>query len=281
MSLLDNAYDFLNEALRSAERAGQDLKAWKFAVLHMVQAIELLLKARLQAEHPVLIYEDVDRRAKTVSLARAVERVTGAARIELTSREQRSILKAQRWRDGIVHYEFEMSRYEVESVFVQLFEFLERFHNEHTNFGELHSKIDESLWAKEAELIEFFRREFVTYHGEQVPRTLPAEIIAAQSQTTIELHGKTFNRTPYGSEILWGGRPAYCGDCSVTPGQYHLEGCDIEECPRCFHQLITCGCLWGEGRAESELEVREVMEVRFAAMQKAYQARRALSEELE
>jgi HEPN domain-containing protein len=55
MSLLENAYDFLNESLRSAERAGQDSKAWKFAVLHVVQAIELLLKARLHAEHPVLI----------------------------------------------------------------------------------------------------------------------------------------------------------------------------------------------------------------------------------
>jgi HEPN domain-containing protein len=54
MNLLENAYDFLNEALRSAERAGQDPQAWKFAVLHVVQAIELLLKARLQAEHPVL-----------------------------------------------------------------------------------------------------------------------------------------------------------------------------------------------------------------------------------
>src|SRR4029453_9235642 len=50
MSLLENAYDFLNDALRSAERAGQDRQAWKFAVLHVVQAIELLLKARLQAD---------------------------------------------------------------------------------------------------------------------------------------------------------------------------------------------------------------------------------------
>jgi hypothetical protein len=90
MSLLENAYDFLNEGLRSAERAGQDPHAWKFAVLHVVQSIELLLKARLQAEHSVLIYEDVDRRKRTVSLARAVERITGAARIELTSGEQRS-----------------------------------------------------------------------------------------------------------------------------------------------------------------------------------------------
>jgi hypothetical protein len=271
MSLLENAYDFLNEALRSADRAGQDTQAWKFAVLHVVQAIELLLKAQLQAEHQVLIYEDVDRRTRTVSLGRAVERITGAAGIELSRGEQRSILTARKWRDQIVHYEFEISTYEVEAVFVQLYEFLERFHNEHSDFGELHSKIEPSLWGKEAELMEFFRREFVTYNGEQVPRTLPAEIVAAQSRTTIELHGKSFDRIRYGNEILWRGIPAFCGDCLVHPGQIHLDSCDIEECPRCFGQLLTCGCSLSQGPPDVELVSRAVMKVQRAEWEKEWQ----------
>jgi HEPN domain-containing protein len=264
MNLLENAYDFLNEALRSSERAGQDPQAWKFAVFHAVQAIELLLKARLQAEHPVLIYENVDRPPKTLSLARAVDRIAGAARIELSHGEQRSILRAQKWRDEIVHYEFEISVFDVKAVFVELYEFLERFHNDHTDFGELHSKIEESLWPKEAELIEFFRREFVTYNGEQVPRTLPAAIVAAQRQATIELHGKTFDRIRYGEEIGWRVQLPYCGDCLVSPGQFHLDGCDIEDCPRCFGQLLSCGCQEGRGPAEGALVGRNVMAARYA-----------------
>jgi hypothetical protein len=51
MTLLENSYDFLNETLRNATVAERRPHAWKFAVLHIVQAIELLLKARLQAEH--------------------------------------------------------------------------------------------------------------------------------------------------------------------------------------------------------------------------------------
>jgi HEPN domain-containing protein len=51
MDLRENAYDFLNESLRAAENAEGRPHAWKFAILHAVQAIELLLKARLQAEH--------------------------------------------------------------------------------------------------------------------------------------------------------------------------------------------------------------------------------------
>ena len=57
----------------------------------------------------------------------------------------------------------------------------------------------------------------------------------------------------------------YCGDCSVAVGQLHLDACDQEECPRCFHQLLSCGCLWAEGRPEDQIEDREVAAARHAA----------------
>jgi len=34
-----------------------------------------------------------------------------------------------------------------------------------------------------------------------------------------------------------------CGDCGAKPGNYHHTGCDIEECPRCHGQLLSCDCL--------------------------------------
>jgi hypothetical protein len=34
-----------------------------------------------------------------------------------------------------------------------------------------------------------------------------------------------------------------CGDCYVAPGGFHHPGCDMEDCPRCGGQLISCGCL--------------------------------------
>jgi hypothetical protein len=48
-----------------------------------------------------------------------------------------------------------MSPFEVKSVYVQLYEFLMRFHDEHTDFGPLHSIVERDLCEKEAELIEF------------------------------------------------------------------------------------------------------------------------------
>ena len=33
---------------------------------------------------------------------------------------------------------------------------------------------------------------------------------------------------------------ATCPDCGVARGRYHTPGCDIEQCPECRQQLISC-----------------------------------------
>lgn len=35
-----------------------------------------------------------------------------------------------------------------------------------------------------------------------------------------------------------------CGDCGVFPGELHQSGCDIEQCPRCGFQAISCNCIY-------------------------------------
>ena len=35
-----------------------------------------------------------------------------------------------------------------------------------------------------------------------------------------------------------------CGDCHALEGEYHELGCDLERCPFCGGQLISCDCCY-------------------------------------
>jgi hypothetical protein len=60
----------------------------------------------------------------------------------------------------------------------------------------------------------------------------------------IELAVGTLPPVPYGSESHgadWT-PPDRCHDCDVLVGGFHHPGCDMEACPNCKGQLLTCGC---------------------------------------
>lgn len=66
------------------------------------------------------------------------------------------------------------------------------------------------------------------------------------SVTALHSNNRAFELLPYGEEPGWRNPRGRCGDCGVLPGQHHHLGCDVQQCPRCSWQLLSCGCQFDE-----------------------------------
>ncbi len=133
LSLLKNSHAFVAEAVSKVLAAQSDLRQWQFAVLCLVQAAELSLKAALLSIHPILVYDNIDNPTRMVSLHKALRRLEhlriGA--ITFSARDERRIRYASQLRNRITHSDFALTQEYATANFFELFGFVSHFQRRH------------------------------------------------------------------------------------------------------------------------------------------------------
>lgn len=266
LQLLGNALDFLNSSLRYVLRSRTENNPllWRFALLHLTQALELILKERLRRENQVLLYANLDRyvsdqrRRSTVTWQTAVERLKYVLGESMTEIDSGRLALAYELRNDIVHYEAKLEFPEAYDHYSNVLDFLakfyERFLMPYLN-SPLKEKIDPDL-LDELQLADFRFETDIVYHNDIFMSKLDREVLQReQGRRHLTVDGVQYARIPYGQEHqfeqmeLWyeatyADRP--CHDCLTKKGDLHALGCDVERCPRCHGQLLGCGCPYDE-----------------------------------
>jgi len=80
----------------------------------------------------------------------------------------------------------------------------------------------------------FWNKKQPRWHGDKRPTTNPLQFV---------INGQSYDRLTYGSHPDDIDSPT-CDDCGTPRGSIHEIGCDLEPCPRCEAQAISCDCLY-------------------------------------
>jgi hypothetical protein len=87
----------------------------------------------------------------------------------------------------------------------------------------------------------------VVYQGVEMAEGWPERIEEAQQILEYRIGGTSYQRVRYGEESDdWDAEHIPCHDCRVLKGQFHVPRCDVEQCPACGEQAISCDCAWDD-----------------------------------
>lgn len=280
LDLLENSYDYLYTSLSNFRKADEygnhddqrsnklDKQKWKISFVTLVQALELLLKQILFDIHPNLINQDIDNISddvlKTVTIGQAISRVNAFSKSKISNEDVDFIINCAKLRNQFIHYKVSFTSQDMKKKYAALYHIYRDIHNTYIK-GEIKTlSVNQKSWMIE---LDNFSKDMVIFRGgEYTPEAHKALLLEIKKNSEIDYYvddkGNRYKRIKYGHEAeevgeeylkvhniigktpneYFGNRLTYCGACEAKIGEYHLYLCDIEICPKCYGQLIQCGC---------------------------------------
>jgi len=117
--LARNGFDFLDSAIANIKLRDECERCLKYAVLHLGDAVELLLKRCLEREHWTLVLENIDKTSpdalasgdfKSVAWDQLIERIEKLAIIIFAKPERDFLRRLRSVRNQIRHFEVHLSK---------------------------------------------------------------------------------------------------------------------------------------------------------------------------
>ncbi|GAA2236252.1 serine/arginine repetitive matrix protein 1 [Streptomyces indiaensis] len=139
--LVRNGLDYLTSVVEHLDENQSKVTARdvKYAVLHLQAAVEVLLKARLMAEHWSLVFskpEDATRKAldeatlSSVTTDQAITRLRNIAAVPITDKEEKALTGLGKHRNKLQHFGLTAPARAVEAKAGEVLDFLIRFVDE-------------------------------------------------------------------------------------------------------------------------------------------------------
>lgn len=274
--LLENSYDYIRSSFdlyfiadeygnHDEQRTEIENKVnWKLAFVTMVQAVELLLKEILYRIHQNLIYEDIDLEKvtdkKTVNFQQALNRIDNFSNKSIESEKKLFLMNCSKLRNEFVHYKVSIQSEQIKSKYCKLYSIYKELYS--TFIGKEINYNTRKHFNIQVDIL-YFNENIVVFRGREIDKN---DLIDIKNQFIenskykyyITKHGQKVERIRYGSEskkiheifkevhnYVFSNLDIYeiCDECLAKQGEFHTEGCDLEVCPVCGGQIISCDCI--------------------------------------
>ena len=156
LDLFDNAMTSIIHGLEHFATGKSNSTGYKFAILHISQGVELILKERLAREHWVLIYDKVEKptKSRTIDFETAVERLQAICGVGL-DKYIVSLRRLKDVRNDIEHYKVNLSGEEAAVLIGSNIPFLFEFLRDELDTT-LQDHVDEGTWLELLDIEQVF-----------------------------------------------------------------------------------------------------------------------------